>query len=737
MNSSPYAASRPRLRQLVKQKLEEAESACHIDKPDFDRLGKNPKEAADWFSQNVEALVKKHLKLVRTQLTQEQDDKERAQELVNLRTENARLKRTNTELAKGIETQKTQVEGYKKHLQRLEEEEESRNQQPPRQSVSHKDLLDKENRIKELETELKEVARDCDKLTKDNQALLEELNDIARELEIARAIDSKFESSASLADELAMSFPNTPTVVNDLVPIGLDHHQLGTGAPAAASTPTMEKHVMVTTPSAPPLPEHGLHGLPPGLDHQHGATFNAGQRDDDDRQKGEYDNNREDKVGQITRFSGTNRNKTATSHWAELSDYWEERVAQIQKWVDNNQKEKVADTVDYRLAINKARKFKHSLTGKARDWFDSLGLKLKDGDKYTDDDLKELEKRFLEQFGDDGIGRYEQSMNFMNLKWDGKEKLQDFALRISRLGKILGKDDMDLKIQFLRGLPLDLQSRLMANPKMNLQECVDAAVQILLFQRQYAGTSGYGPEVRFTAVQTPAGMVPVQVQTNQAFHAAYARPGEQVALPQKSHTAMPATAQPNSSVTESQLAQALKTLTKTVDRLNSDKGRGNSNDHAQHGHHRHQGQGCSQSHCSHSQLHPSGQDPAQDALIKQLTATIAQLSTNQQASGGDRGSSQQGNNPRKGFQAPYRDRRGGYGNNQGRNNYNRREIDVPNVDQWKDSMQQGLCGLHGGRGRPHTTQECRMIQELVRNGMIALDDDGTIVLGQGKRFTLN
>ena len=82
--------------------------------------------------------------------------------------------------------------------------------------------------------------------------------------------------------------------------------------------------------------------------------------------------------------------------------------------------------------------------------------------------------------------------------------------------------------------------------------------------------------------------------------------------------------------------------------------------------------------------------------------------------------------------------RGGRGRGNGHpGNFKQVNIDVPNSELWKENIERGQCGLHGIRGKNHSTQECNIIKALVEKGAIALNDDFELSSGGGQRHVLN
>ena len=101
-------------------------------------------------------------------------------------------------------------------------------------------------------------------------------------------------------------------------------------------------------------------------------------------------------LGAPAKFSGQNKNITATSHWNELTDWLEDRGDMYEKLVDKDR------AVNPKEPQEMVKKFKQSLTGKARDWFDALKFGPKKG-AFTNDDWLRLKSMFLSQFGEDGV----------------------------------------------------------------------------------------------------------------------------------------------------------------------------------------------------------------------------------------------------------------------------------------------------------------------------------------------
>ena len=144
-----------------------------------------------------------------------------------------------------------------------------------------------------------------------------------------------------------------------------------------------------------------------------------------------------------SKFNG-DKNQNPRSHFLSYNDY-----LQIHNIRD----------VDIQIA-----RFKHTLSGPARVWFENKDF----------DDLDDLKNRFTQYFS--GVhSREANARQFRTLVYKTGENLEEYLTRIRTSANQLGYDDNLIRDQFVAGLPHTVQTRLSMSGRNNLQELVDMA----------------------------------------------------------------------------------------------------------------------------------------------------------------------------------------------------------------------------------------------------------------------
>ena len=144
-----------------------------------------------------------------------------------------------------------------------------------------------------------------------------------------------------------------------------------------------------------------------------------------------------------SKFNG-DKNQNPRSHFLSYNDY-----LQIHNIRDG----------DMQIA-----RFKHTLSGPARVWFENKDF----------DDLDDLKNRFTRYFS--GVhSREANARQFRTLVYKTGENVEEYLTRIRTSANQLGYDDNLIRDQFVAGLPHTVQIQLSMSGRNDLQELVDMA----------------------------------------------------------------------------------------------------------------------------------------------------------------------------------------------------------------------------------------------------------------------
>ena len=407
-------------------------------------------------------------------------------------------------------------------------------------------------------------------------------------------------------------------------------------------------------------------------------------------------------MGSLTKFTGA-AGTSASSHLSELEDWLE----------DQNDRKPSGSTINFLSDEMRVKKLKASLTKAARDWWNTLKLPEEgSGADKCKAQWEYVKEKFLAYYGGNGIGKFEQTQNFNNLKWRAhgkdKEDLQRFAVRVQTLGRNLGKSEEDMKVAFIQGLPEYLEDRLTLNMNsVSFDDLVSTTAQIEA-RRKRAKRDDSDDSVHFSSHSAqsafdrqdstpPQWAVDLQnrmsnLETTGLFQMNQAAQPTVSAGVQPIPAPIPATTtnttvqagpvqSPEFYYTQQKLDELAKAHTKTATRVKS----------------------------------------------------LETFQAFERSGSYDRGSNR----------APGRGR--GRGRFQKQSNdapgrrFTKKTFDIPSAELWKDYVMKGVCPLHTplGRGKNHSIDECRDIQKLKQHSLIALNEGNEISMGAGKRVYLN
>lgn len=106
----------------------------------------------------------------------------------------------------------------------------------------------------------------------------------------------------------------------------------------------------------------------------------------------------------------------------------------------------------------KYKTFALTLKGKARLWFEKN--KIPNPTIATEDDWKEIRRKFEQRFSGYGTSDIERLDYWTNLAWNSSTPIDDYADICTSLGKELKKTDLEVKIAFRNGLPVSIAKML-------------------------------------------------------------------------------------------------------------------------------------------------------------------------------------------------------------------------------------------------------------------------------------
>ena len=414
-------------------------------------------------------------------------------------------------------------------------------------------------------------------------------------------------------------------------------------------------------------------------------------------------------AGQITKFSGRNKRQTATSKLNEVEDWLEDKIDAYNLLSDPAK----AKVTNYTKVENKVKKFKSCLEGEARDWFQSLDLEekfqVKQADDWTLEKWDQLKKAFLNQFGEDGTGDFEQRQKFKEMKWDpSHEKVQRFAMRVDRLGKQLEKSKMDIKMAFVDGLPRSCARGIIVTPSKSLDDLIQEVVQLARFNDD-ADTDLSGKTLSFNAAraQPPADKVSSPQSDPVTLEVLKTLKGIQEKLDSPKATNSTPPPQPSFHVNTHDIVKELREDRQNGELVNNV--------------HKLLRKAESQNEAAKQQF---------DALKAEFQGVRSSFNAFHQFQENTGGQGRGG----FGFRGRGRGRGGFQGSNQGRpGEQNRKFWDIPNPELWKENIRKGWCALHGIRGKTHLLENCTVAKALIEKGKIHVDNENMITVGAGTR----
>ena len=472
-------------------------------------------------------------------------------------------------------------------------------------------------------------------------------------------------------------------------------------------------------------------------------------------------------AGSVSKFNGVSKYNTPTAHLSELQDWFDEKQAEREAEGANSK------IVDFSKAWNKVLRFKQSITGKARDWFEAQDFHPSGTDgKWTDEDWSKIQTAFKNQFSSDGIGRIEQLQTFQNLKWKKGENVQEFAMRVETLGKKLNKSKDDQMLAFIMGMPVTLQNQLIIKDGTTMRDLIMiVSQQLKIKERMRERGKTFDEEDEFDLMsRTPL----TKDGVHQGEPIRKAKPEVEIESspkiephtepPTREKSSTPPTreaasfsaietpqefSRPLHTHAHEKLEHQLKVLQNELKNLRAQ---------------------TQAPQMGVAETMPTSFNMLRDKIVKdrrneKVLDKLDELTTNQKveeaqnqmrfsmiASGLNEfsrsnfhpGGGQQYQNNRNNFQ----NRRNGGGNwNNDRDNrsggrptpkIHKKEFDVPNAEQWKEFIKKGWCPLHGFRGgKSHTVKNCRELKKLIELGKIVLNAEDEITTGQGTRISLN
>jgi len=193
-------------------------------------------------------------------------------------------------------------------------------------------------------------------------------------------------------------------------------------------------------------------------------------------------NYRDEEFKQLPIFSGDLTKSTARGHVLAFRDY--------------------CDMHNFTSPAVKYTKFRYSLKGKAREWFENN--KHRDGTAATEAEYEDLLKRFARRYGTTGSSAVNKHLIWANLALKEGEDLDDFLDRMGALQDELGKTEMDACIQFRNALPANVGRFLYIDDNTKLSDLAERA-------KQYTG--------QLNMMQSPT----MSMDMNKAMPATYAQ----------------------------------------------------------------------------------------------------------------------------------------------------------------------------------------------------------------------